>query len=122
MKGFGQQAKRDRTTKADPKPPPPPFVDVVFVNQSASADLAYVNDAGNVIIKVDNTSVVPYNEKRNTVKITTEDTVSCFSPRSRACALLLRAPTGAMLIRFLTFSSTELVVFGFSMPPTFPMA
>lgn len=50
--------------------------DVVFVNQSASADLAYMNDAGNVIIKVDNTSVVPWNEKRNTVKITTTDTVS----------------------------------------------
>lgn len=35
-----------------------------------------MNDAGNVIIKVDNTSVVPYNEKRNTVKITTKDSVS----------------------------------------------
>ncbi|ORY86636.1 concanavalin A-like lectin/glucanase domain-containing protein [Leucosporidium creatinivorum] len=62
--GFNFFGHYDNTTNGD----------VVFVNQSASADLAYVNDAGNVIIKVDNTSVVPYNEKRNTVKITTQDT------------------------------------------------
>ena len=29
--------------------------------------LAYVNGANNAIIKVDNTSNVPYNQKRNTV-------------------------------------------------------
>ena len=35
--------------------------------------LAYVNTDGNAIIKVDDTSVVPYNEKRNSIRITTTD-------------------------------------------------
>ena len=35
--------------------------------------LAYVNNQGNAIIKIDNTSFVPFNEKRNTVRITTKD-------------------------------------------------
>lgn len=35
--------------------------------------LAYVNGAGNAIIKVDNTTGVAQNEKRNTVRITTSD-------------------------------------------------
>lgn len=35
--------------------------------------LTYVNGAGNAIIKVDNTSFVPYNDKRDTVRITTAD-------------------------------------------------
>jgi hypothetical protein len=43
--------------------------DIVFVNQSDSSDLAYTNDAGNTIIKVDNVTVVPYNEKRRSVRI-----------------------------------------------------
>ncbi|GAA5921226.1 hypothetical protein JCM1841_001643 [Sporobolomyces salmonicolor] len=43
--------------------------DVNFVNQSASTQLAYVNDAGNAIIKVDNTSTVLYPNKRDTVRI-----------------------------------------------------
>ncbi|EMD34925.1 glycoside hydrolase family 16 protein [Gelatoporia subvermispora B] len=49
--------------------------DVVWVNQSlATTDqLAFVNGAGNAIIKVDNTSFVPYNDKRDSVRITTED-------------------------------------------------
>lgn len=88
------------------------------MNQSASADLAYVNDAGNVIIKVDNTSVVPYNEKRNTVKITTQDTVSCSPPRSLACALSFS--TEAKLIPFLSPWSTGLEVFGSLTLRTFP--
>ena len=43
--------------------------DVNYVSQAnATADqLAYVNTAGNAIIKVDNTTSVPYNEKRNSV-------------------------------------------------------
>ncbi len=32
-----------------------------------SQQLAYVNSAGNAIMKVDNTSVVPFNQKRNSV-------------------------------------------------------
>ncbi|PAV20464.1 glycoside hydrolase family 16 [Pyrrhoderma noxium] len=35
--------------------------------------LAYVNTDGNAIIRVDDTSVVPYNEKRNSIRITTTD-------------------------------------------------
>lgn len=43
--------------------------DVWWLNASDafSQRLAYVNDAGNAILKVDNTSNVPFNEKRNTV-------------------------------------------------------
>ncbi|KAI0772440.1 concanavalin A-like lectin/glucanase domain-containing protein [Trametes elegans] len=41
---------------------------------NATADrLTFVNDAGHAIIKIDNTSFVPFNEKRNSVKITTHD-------------------------------------------------
>jgi len=50
--------------------------DVIFVSSSvaASAKLAYVDPGTNhAIIKVDNTSTVPFNEKRNTVRITTND-------------------------------------------------
>ncbi|KAI0632998.1 concanavalin A-like lectin/glucanase domain-containing protein [Trametes polyzona] len=35
--------------------------------------LAFVNDAGHAIIKLDNTSFVPFNFKRNSVKIVTHD-------------------------------------------------
>ena len=38
-----------------------------------SSKLAYVNDAGRAILKVDNTSFVPYNEKRNSVRIESTD-------------------------------------------------
>ncbi|KAF9465463.1 concanavalin A-like lectin/glucanase domain-containing protein [Collybia nuda] len=50
--------------------------DTRFVSASvaASAKLAFVDPATNhAIIKVDNTSTVPFNEKRNTVRITTND-------------------------------------------------
>ncbi|GLB38171.1 putative hydrolase family 16 [Lyophyllum shimeji] len=50
--------------------------DAVFVSASVakSAKLAFVDPATNhAIIKVDNTSTVPFNEKRNTVRITTND-------------------------------------------------
>lgn len=35
--------------------------------------LAYVESSGNAIIKVDNKTVVPYNEKRNTIRIASKD-------------------------------------------------
>ncbi|KAG9003572.1 hypothetical protein FRB93_010990 [Tulasnella sp. JGI-2019a] len=49
--------------------------DAIFVNSSVatSSQLAYVNSAGNAIIKVDNTSTVLYNDKRNTVRIASKD-------------------------------------------------
>ncbi|KAI0070212.1 hypothetical protein K474DRAFT_1609105 [Panus rudis PR-1116 ss-1] len=47
--------------------------DVNFVPQSNSSSLAYVDGNGRAIIRVDNTSFVPYNEKRNSVKITSTD-------------------------------------------------
>lgn len=46
----------------------------VSANVAASAKLAYVDPGSNrAIIKVDNTSNVPFNEKRNTVRISTKD-------------------------------------------------
>ena len=45
--------------------------DVIWVNQSlATTDrLAYVDSNGKVIIKVDNTTNVLYNDKRDTVRL-----------------------------------------------------
>jgi len=49
--------------------------DAIFVtaSQAASDRLAFVNAAGNAIMKVDNTTVVPFNDKRNTIRISTKD-------------------------------------------------
>jgi hypothetical protein len=49
--------------------------DVIWEDQAnaTSQKLAYVNSAGNAIIKVDNTSDVIYNDKRDSVRITTHD-------------------------------------------------
>ncbi|KAK7046716.1 Rhodanese domain-containing protein [Favolaschia claudopus] len=48
--------------------------DVVWLDvaDAFTQQLAYVNAAGNVIIKVDNFSNVPFNQKRNSVRITTK--------------------------------------------------
>lgn len=48
---------------------------------NATADkLAYVDTTTNhAIIKVDNTTTVPYNDKRNTVRIATQDRFSVGS-------------------------------------------
>ncbi|KAF9556138.1 hypothetical protein CPC08DRAFT_670251 [Agrocybe pediades] len=48
--------------------------DVIWLNRSdaMSQQLAFVNDAGHAIIKVDNTTDVPFNIKRNTVRITSQ--------------------------------------------------
>jgi hypothetical protein len=45
----------------------------VTAAQATALQLAYVNSAGNAIIKVDNTTVVPPNSDRNTVRITTAE-------------------------------------------------
>lgn len=45
----------------------------VSAAENANDKLAYVNSAGNAIMKVDNTTTVANNQKRNTVKITTQD-------------------------------------------------
>ncbi|KAF5382697.1 hypothetical protein D9615_003072 [Tricholomella constricta] len=50
--------------------------DTIFVSASvaASSKLAFVDPTTNhAVIKVDNTSTVPFNEKRNTVRITSND-------------------------------------------------
>ncbi|KAJ8468523.1 hypothetical protein ONZ51_g9591 [Trametes cubensis] len=49
--------------------------DVTWVDQATatSSKLAYVNDAGHAIVKVDDTSFVPFNEKRNSVRVSTQD-------------------------------------------------
>ncbi|KAF8532007.1 glycoside hydrolase family 16 protein [Gautieria morchelliformis] len=49
--------------------------DAIFVSSqvASSAQLAFVNAAGNAVIKVDNTTNVPFNQKRNTVRISTTD-------------------------------------------------
>ncbi|KAJ7637081.1 glycoside hydrolase family 16 protein [Roridomyces roridus] len=48
--------------------------DVVWLDEPTAfeQELALVNAAGNVIIKVDNFSNVPFNQKRNSVRITTQ--------------------------------------------------
>lgn len=47
--------------------------DTTYVDQTNSSSLAYVDSNGRAIVKVDNTTFVPYNEKRNSVRITTKD-------------------------------------------------
>lgn len=52
------------------------FFSCSYVNRTTTPSLTYINDAGNAIIKVDNETEVPYNEKRNSVRITTTDLYS----------------------------------------------
>ena len=52
--------------------------DVVYVNQTNATNLAYVDPLGHAIIKVDNTTFVPYNDKRNSVSGTTTSTSTCI--------------------------------------------
>ena len=49
--------------------------DVYWVNRSEaqSQRLAYVNEKNQIVMKVDNSSYVPLNEKRNTVRIESRD-------------------------------------------------
>ncbi|KAH9066128.1 concanavalin A-like lectin/glucanase domain-containing protein [Lactarius deliciosus] len=67
--------------------------DATFVNasQAASRRLAFVNSAGNAIMKVDNTTVVPLNSKRDTVRITSKD---LFPVGSVWIADMLHVPFG----------------------------
>jgi len=67
--------------------------DAIFVtaSQAASQRLAFVNSAGNAIMKVDNTTNVAFNQKRNTVRITTKDR---FAVGSVWIADMLHVPFG----------------------------
>ena len=49
--------------------------DVWWLNKSEafSQRLAYVNEKNQVVMKVDNTSYVPLNEKRNSIRIESHD-------------------------------------------------
>lgn len=46
-----------------------------FVGQSAAqkSNLAFINDAGNAIMRVDNTSSLKFGDKRDTIHITSKD-------------------------------------------------
>jgi len=67
--------------------------DAIFVSaqEATSENLAFVNGAGNAIIKVDNTTQVPFNQKRNTVRISSKDR---FSVGSLWIADMLHVPFG----------------------------
>ncbi|KZS87007.1 hypothetical protein SISNIDRAFT_323946 [Sistotremastrum niveocremeum HHB9708] len=43
-------------------------------NDAFTQNLAFVNGAGNAVLKVDNSTNVPWNTKRNSIRITTTDT------------------------------------------------
>ncbi|GHJ90114.1 hypothetical protein NliqN6_6516 [Naganishia liquefaciens] len=50
--------------------------DTIWVNRTvgdADPKLTYINSGGNAIVKVDNTSTVEYNYKRNSVRLTSND-------------------------------------------------
>ncbi|GJJ15425.1 hypothetical protein Clacol_009702 [Clathrus columnatus] len=67
--------------------------DVVWVSKEVAIEtnLTFVNNAGNAIIKVDNTSLVVFNQKRNSIRITTNDT---YGAGSVWTADILHAPFG----------------------------
>lgn len=54
--------------------------DIIWVDAATAAatsnPLTYINAAGNAVIKVDNTTTVPYNEKRNSVRLTSKDKIN----------------------------------------------
>ncbi|TFY63493.1 hypothetical protein EVG20_g6292 [Dentipellis fragilis] len=43
-------------------------------NTATQQRLAYINDNGRAVMRVDNSSNVPFNEKRNSIRITSQDT------------------------------------------------
>ncbi|KAI0298071.1 glycoside hydrolase family 16 protein [Multifurca ochricompacta] len=67
--------------------------DAIFVtaSQAASQRLAFVNSAGNAIMKVDNKTNVVFNDKRNTVRISSKDR---FAVGSVWIADMLHVPYG----------------------------
>lgn len=83
--------------------------DAIFVNASAAASdkLAYVDPSTNhAIIKVDNTTTVPYNYKRNTVRINTLDT---FSVGSVWVSDMVHVPYGCSVWPVSTFHELSIV-------------
>lgn len=64
--GWDFTSNFDNTTNGDVE-----FVDPTL--NSSYSNLAFVDDAGHAIVKVDNTSFVPFNQKRNTIKIMSKD-------------------------------------------------
>ncbi len=56
----------------------------VSAANASSEKLAYVNDAGKVIITVDNTTSVPYNNKRDSVRTFVRTTALPLRHRSTA--------------------------------------
>ncbi|PPR05391.1 hypothetical protein CVT24_008005 [Panaeolus cyanescens] len=90
--------------------------DAIFVSASeaASSQLAFVDpNTNHAIIKVDNTTNVPFNIKRNTVRITTNDS---FSVGSVWTADILHVPFGcsvwpAWSVRIHTHKRTKTHIF-----------
>ena len=63
--------------------------DVNYLDQAnaTASKLAYVNDAGRVIITVDNTTSVPYNYKRDSVRVVIVYSLRTPSRRHRSTAI-----------------------------------
>lgn len=62
--------------------------------QAAQDKLAFVNGAGNAIMKVDNTSKVDFNDKRNSIRISSKDR---YTVNSLWIADILHLPYGVSL-------------------------
>ncbi|KAF8526991.1 glycoside hydrolase family 16 protein [Hysterangium stoloniferum] len=71
--------------------------DAIFVSQAVAnqSKLAFVNSAGNAIIKVDNSTLVPFNDKRSTVRITSSD---AYGVGSVWIADMLHVPFGVGVV------------------------
>lgn len=80
--------------------------DVWWLNRTQATDqkLAFINGAGNAVIKVDNASDVLWNEKRNTVRITTQ---SAYDLGSVWIADVLHMPYGCSVWPALWTMGTE---------------
>jgi hypothetical protein len=67
----------------------------VTASQATSQQLAFVNSAGNAVMKVDNKTNVAFNDKRNTVRISTKDR---FAVGSVWIADMLHVPFGVSFV------------------------
>lgn len=68
-----------------------------FLSQSAAtkSNLAFVNDAGNAIMRVDNTTNLSFGENRDTIRVTSKDR---FKVGSVWIADFLHVPYGVRIL------------------------